>query len=63
MKVNVNSYWEKSKKRPCVYLVVKPETDIERALILSLYSVKPRVVQRIADGDILLDFYPQGERK
>ena len=63
MKVEVRSLFDDGKKpaRPNIYMYLRPENEIERALLLALYGVKPRFIPQ-TDGEHILDFFPPVEK-
>ena len=60
MKIETRSLWDSNRRRPNVYFTVKPENETERALLLSLYSLKGKVLMN-TEGEFLVDFFPAGE--
>ena len=61
MKVELKSAWNHGKHRPNIWLNLMAENDTEKALLLSLYGVKPKFVPS-QDGQHMIDFYPEGEK-
>lgn len=59
MKIEIESLWDSNRKRPNVYFVFQCENKTERALLLSLYAVKPKFIPN-SNGQPTLDFYPDG---
>ena len=62
MKVSIQNLWDESRKRPNIYFYLRPEDETERALLMSLYGIKPRFFPQI-NGEHLLDFFPPGDPK
>jgi hypothetical protein len=60
MKAEINSIWDSNRRRPNVYLTLRPENDTEKALLRALYAIKPRWVASTS-GSPMLDFYPEGD--
>ena len=61
MKIEVESRWSTHRERPHVYFTITGENDMEKALLLSLYSVKPKWIPG-SEGSFL-SFYPEGYKK
>lgn len=62
MKAELRSLWVDTKHRPNVYITLTPENEAEKAAALALYSCTGKT-QIFHDGKIMLDFYPEGEKK
>jgi len=62
MKADIQVLWDDAKRRPNVYFNLEPETEAERAAILALYSLRGKV-KILTDGVMMIDFYPEGDKK
>ena len=62
MKADIRVVWNDAKRRPNVYFYLVPETGAERAAILALYSLRGKV-KILTDGVMMIDFYPEGDKK